>query len=77
MTNSDGKFNHFGGELLIYLCMGKNKSICSKLFYMDIFPYILQNNKLSTEFGIPLYQNLNGIQMANKYSVFASWTIMF
>jgi len=37
----------------------------------------LKNNTLSAEVGIPIYQNYNGVQMANTWSLFATWTYMF
>jgi hypothetical protein len=36
-----------------------------------------QNNRLGLELGIPLYQYNNGIQMASKYALNISWSMMF
>ena len=38
---------------------------------------ILKNNRLGVEYGLPIYQNLNGIQMKQGYSIFASWSYAF
>jgi len=38
---------------------------------------ILKNNRLAIEYGIPVYQNLNGIQMKETQFVNASWAIAF
>ena len=38
---------------------------------------ILENNRLGIEFGLPMYQNLNGIQMKQGLSFFASWSYAF
>lgn len=37
----------------------------------------LRNNKLSVEYGMPLYQNVNGIQTAAKSAIYAGWLISF
>ncbi|MCX6183015.1 MAG: transporter [Bacteroidetes bacterium] len=37
----------------------------------------LKNQKISAEFGLPLYQNLNGIQSPIKYSINAYWALTF
>jgi len=37
----------------------------------------LKNNKFSVEYGMPLYQDLNGIQLAVKSTVYAGWLITF
>jgi hypothetical protein len=37
----------------------------------------LRNNKLSIEYGIPVYQNLNGPQLALKSTLYAGWLISF
>ena len=37
----------------------------------------LKNNKLSVEFGMPVYQNVNGIQLAQKSTLSAGWLISF
>jgi hypothetical protein len=38
---------------------------------------LIKNNKFAAEFGIPLYQNLNGVQMCTAYCLQASWSITF
>lgn len=38
---------------------------------------ILRNHKVGIEYGIPVYQNLNGVQMKSTHSLFASWTLTF
>lgn len=38
---------------------------------------ILKNNRIGIEYGIPIYQNLNGIQMKQNQTVFASWSYTF
>lgn len=37
----------------------------------------LRNHKLGAEFGIPLYQYLNGPQQATKATLYASWLVVF
>lgn len=37
----------------------------------------LKNNRLSIEFGLPVYQNLNGIQLQTKQTITASWNYSF
>ncbi len=37
----------------------------------------LKNTKISTEFGLPVYQYFNGIQTASVYNAMISWTLMF
>ncbi len=37
----------------------------------------LKNNRLGVEYGIPLYQNVNGLQMKGKQSIYASWSVTF
>jgi hypothetical protein len=37
----------------------------------------LKNNSISAEFGIPIYQNYNGIQMSNTWSLYATWIYTF
>jgi hypothetical protein len=37
----------------------------------------LKNNRLSVEYGMPLYQNINGIQMQQKSTIYAGWLISF
>ncbi len=36
-----------------------------------------KNNKFSVEYGIPVYQNFNGIQMSTINTVYAGWLISF
>lgn len=43
-------------------------------FFYDDF---LKNNKVAAEFGIPLYQNFNGIQAATNYNLTISWALTF
>ena len=38
---------------------------------------LLQNSKIAAELGIPLYQYLNGIQLASKYSLYITWLMNF
>lgn len=38
---------------------------------------ILKNNRIGIEYGLPIYQNLNGIQMKQKQTVYASWSCTF
>ena len=38
---------------------------------------LMRNNKFSIEYGIPVYQNLNGIQSALTSTLFAGWQIAF
>jgi hypothetical protein len=38
---------------------------------------ILKNNRLSIEYCVPIYQNLNGVQMKNNHSLFLSWSYRF
>jgi hypothetical protein len=38
---------------------------------------ILKRNKVAAEYGIPLYQNLQGIQMPMGHTLNAAWSIMF
>jgi hypothetical protein len=33
--------------------------------------------KLGIEYGMPLYQNLNGYQMSNRHTFYVSWTTLF
>lgn len=37
----------------------------------------LRSNQLALEYGVPVYQNLNGVQMTNKYSIMAAWSVLF
>lgn len=37
----------------------------------------LKSNALSFEYGIPVYQNLNGVQMTTKHSLTAAWSVLF
>ncbi len=38
---------------------------------------ILKNNRIGIEYGLPIYQNLNGIQMKQNQTVYASWSYAF
>lgn len=38
---------------------------------------ILNGNKLGVEYGIPLYQKVNGTQMPLRFSINASWSYVF
>ena len=37
----------------------------------------LKNNKFSVEYGLPIYQNVNGVQLAQKSILYAGWLISF
>jgi hypothetical protein len=37
----------------------------------------MKNNRIMIEFGLPIYQNLNGIQQRTKYALNASWSLVF
>lgn len=37
----------------------------------------LDKNRLSIEYGLPVYQNLNGIQMKTKSGLYAAWSLTF
>ena len=37
----------------------------------------LNNNRLSVEYGMPLYQNPNGVQLASKSTIYAGWIFTF
>ena len=41
------------------------------------FKGVLSKNRLSIEYGVPLYQDLNGIQLRQKNLVNASWSFSF
>lgn len=43
-------------------------------FFHDGF---LKNTKIAAEFGLPVYQNFNGIQIATSYNSMISWTLIF
>jgi hypothetical protein len=50
------------------------------VFIGSVFQFkrgILKNNRLGIEYGQPIYQNLNGIQMKTKQAINASWAITF
>lgn len=51
---------------------GKNMSGFAGLNF-----YFLRKNKISLEYGMPLYQNVNGVQMQQKSSIYAGWLISF
>jgi len=36
---------------------------------------LLKNNKIGIEYGFPFYQNLNGIQINTKTSLYLSWSV--
>jgi hypothetical protein len=36
---------------------------------------LLKNSKIALEFGLPLFQDLNGIQLATKRSIYMTWFI--
>ena len=36
---------------------------------------LLKNSKIALEFGLPLFQDLNGIQLATKHSIYLTWFI--
>ncbi len=55
---------------------GKNiNSYIGVNFYLN--KGFLENSKLSMEYGMPLYQNINGIQLAQKSTIYAGWMISF
>jgi hypothetical protein len=37
----------------------------------------LKGNRLSVEYGLPVYQNLNGIQLSQHGTLYAGWSISF
>lgn len=37
----------------------------------------LKNNRLGIEYGIPLYQSLNGVQIQLRQTLYAAWSITF
>lgn len=39
--------------------------------------YVKSRNKFSVEYGIPVYQNVNGIQMKQQQFLYAGWQITF
>ncbi len=50
------------------------------VFLGSVFQFkrgILKNNRFGIEYGQPIYQNLNGIQMKIKQAINASWAITF
>lgn len=58
---------NYGGQII--------KSYIGLNFYLN--RGWLKNNKLSLEYGIPVYQNLNGVQMQQKSTIYAGWMITF
>jgi hypothetical protein len=38
---------------------------------------ILKRHRLGVEYGIPLYQYVNGVQMSTRYNLYASWSVAF
>jgi hypothetical protein len=59
--------SNYGGKALTAL-VGIN------YFFKDD---LLQNSKIAAEFGIPLYQYVNGIQLASIYSLYITWFMNF
>lgn len=45
--------------------------------YLGFNFYFLKKNKLSVEYGMPVYQNSNGVQMQQKSTIYAGWLISF
>lgn len=45
--------------------------------YLGLNFYFLKKNKLSIEYGMPLYQNVNGVQMKQASTIYAGWLISF
>ena len=43
--------------------------------YLGLNFYFLKKNKLSIEYGMPLYQNVNGVQMKQTSTIYAGWLI--
>lgn len=43
-------------------------------FYLNS---IIKNSRLAVEYGLPVYQNVNGIQNATKNMLYAGWRISF
>jgi hypothetical protein len=37
----------------------------------------MKNNRIMLELGLPLYQNLNGVQQSTKSTLYASWSAVF
>ena len=58
---------NYGGKFL-------NAFVGANIYFNKSF---LQNNRLSFEYGVPLYQNLNGIQQTRKGVAFVEWMITF
>jgi len=56
---------NYGGEK-IFLYLGSN-------YYLNTS--FLSGSKISLEFGVPVYQNLNGPQMAQRFTLYASYSI--
>jgi hypothetical protein len=45
--------------------------------YLGANFYVKSGNKFSIEYGIPVYQNVNGIQMKQQQILYAGWQIIF
>ncbi len=58
---------NYGGQIV--------KSYLGLNFYLN--RGWLKNNKLSVEYGMPVYQNVNGVQLALKSTIYAGWMISF
>jgi hypothetical protein len=58
---------NYGGSLL------KGFIGAAYFFYDDLF----KNSKIAAEFGIPVYENFNGIQTATSYNLILSWVLTF
>jgi len=44
---------------------------------LNIYFKKLANSRLSFEYGQPVYQNLNGIQLATRAGIYAGWVVSF
>lgn len=44
---------------------------------LNIYLKKIANSKLSFEYGLPIYQNLNGPQLATHYMLYAGWSVSF
>jgi len=58
------------------LCYGGNRVSGYAGINFFITKGWLRNNKFSVEYGLPFYQNLNGLQLSTHSTLFASWTIV-
>jgi hypothetical protein len=66
-TEPSANAMNYGGENV--------KSFLGLNFYIN--KGWLKNNKVSVEYGMPLYQNLYGIQLAQTSSLYVGWLISF